>query len=70
MEKELRGLQVQLVENQSYYNLKNINKIIMKKIIKKFESKKVKNLKAIKGGSNGKGTKSSASVASGRPELL
>ena len=39
-------------------------------LIKKFEDKQVKNLKAIKGGTNGKGTKRSSSVASGKPELL
>jgi len=44
----------------------------MKKTIKKFEqkTKQITNLKAIKGGSNGKGTKRSASSASGRPQLL
>lgn len=42
----------------------------MKKTIKKLECKKIKNINAIKGGTNGKGTKRSASVASGKPELL
>ncbi|MGB1018228.1 MAG: hypothetical protein ACPGVH_04105 [Chitinophagales bacterium] len=44
----------------------------MKKTILSFEKKQMKprQLKAIKGGNNGKGTKRSASVASGRPELL
>lgn len=45
----------------------------MKKIerfIKKFEDKKIKNLKAVKGGTNGKGTKRAASSTSGRPQLL
>ena len=39
-------------------------------LIKKFEDKQLKNLKAIKGGTNGKGTKRAASSTSGRPQLL
>lgn len=42
----------------------------MKKISIKFEEKVVKNLNAIKGGTNGKGTKRSASSARGKPQLL
>ena len=39
-------------------------------LIKKFEDKQLKNLKASKGGTNGKGTKRAASSTSGRPQLL
>ncbi|MGB0886399.1 MAG: hypothetical protein ACPGR5_08220 [Chitinophagales bacterium] len=42
----------------------------MKKISIKFEEKKIVHLKAIKGGSNGKGTKRTASSVRGKPELL
>jgi hypothetical protein len=34
-----------------------LKKSIMKKSMKKFEGKEIKNVKAVKGGSNGKGTK-------------
>ena len=42
----------------------------MKKFINKFKGKQVKNLKAIKGGSNGKGTKRASSSARGKAQLL
>ncbi|MGB1018229.1 MAG: hypothetical protein ACPGVH_04110 [Chitinophagales bacterium] len=42
----------------------------MKKSIKRLAEKKVINLKAIKGGTNGKGTKRATSSTSGRPQLL
>ncbi|MGB1316406.1 MAG: hypothetical protein ACPG4Y_10325 [Chitinophagales bacterium] len=44
----------------------------MKKTILSFEKKQIKptQLKAIKGGHNGKGTKRAASSARGKPELL
>jgi hypothetical protein len=42
----------------------------MKKTFKKFESKQIAKPELVKGGSNGKGTKISASSARGQPELL
>jgi hypothetical protein len=42
----------------------------MNKTLKTFENKQIAKLELVKGGHNGKGTKRSASSASGKPQLL